>query len=317
MTIEDRDRKILWARAHNSCAICKATLILDGSHGDRESVVGDEAHIVARSSGGPRAGLLASADLDRYDNLILLCKVHHKQVDDQTNTYTVDCLRALKAEHERWAHAKFGERAADSSRVQPSRTGRRAATSQTAEGDVVLIAYPVKKEFTVSRSGVEESYDVPQGFEMLHLDLEHMFEVALDGTGIPAENAWWELGFDPADEVNEYTARRMTFIVRSGHVRPPHGIQVVFEEDGMTTEHGYRPDLEWPEWRGGVGTGPCKLQELIFDLKLTIGRAVKDGYEFEGPWMFRVIEDPEDGKCVEGFCKATWTKPKRWRVVPN
>ncbi|WP_280453970.1 HNH endonuclease [Nocardia brasiliensis] len=118
MTIEDRDRKILWARAHNSCAICRTTLILDGNQDDRESVVGDEAHIVARSKGGPRAGLISSTDLDKYENLILLCKVHHKQVDDQPNTYSVEHLRQLKADHERWAHAKFGDLAADSRPAQ-------------------------------------------------------------------------------------------------------------------------------------------------------------------------------------------------------
>ncbi|MFI7003443.1 HNH endonuclease [Nocardia sp. NPDC050175] len=309
MTIEDRDRKILWARAHNSCAICKTTLILDGNQGDRESVVGDEAHIVARSKGGPRAGLISSGELDKYDNLILLCKVHHKQVDDQPITYSVEHLRQLKADHERWAHAKFGEPATDGGRMD-----RRLVTPATPAGRVLLIAYPVKKEFVVSRSGEEENYAVPAGFDMLLLDLEHMFEVALDGTGFSAENTWWELGFDPADEINEYTARRMTFTFRPGYVRPPYGIRVTFEESGMTTKHGFRPDLEWPEWRGGVGTGPCELKELIFDVGLVTDHAVKDGYEFQGPWMFRIIEDPEEGKCVEGFCEATWTKPKRWRV---
>jgi hypothetical protein len=29
-----------------------------------------------------------------------------------------------------------------------------------------------------------------------------------------------------------------------------------------------------------------------------------------GPWLFRIIDDPDSGKCVEGFCKATWNKPK-------
>ncbi|MEV6560882.1 HNH endonuclease signature motif containing protein [Nocardia sp. NPDC051756] len=312
MTIEDRDRKILWARAHNSCAVCKTTLILDGNQGDRESVVGDEAHIVARSKGGPRAGLISSSDLDKYENLILLCKVHHKQVDDQPNTYTVEHLRQLKADHERWSHAKLGEPARDG-----GRTDRRPVAPPTPAGRVLLTAYPVKKEFVVSRSGEEENYAVPAGFDMLLLDLEHMFEVALDGTGFSAENIWWELGFDPVDEINEYTARRMVFTFRPGHVRPPYGIRVTFEERGMITKHGFRPDLERPEWRGGFGTGPCELKGLIFDVGIVTDNAVKDGYEFQGPWMFRIIEDPHKGKCVEGFCEATWTKPKRWRVSPK
>lgn len=71
MTVEARDRKILWARSHNACAICRQPLVLNATETDRESVVGDEAHIVAQSSGGPRAGLIPVSDLDKYDNLIL------------------------------------------------------------------------------------------------------------------------------------------------------------------------------------------------------------------------------------------------------
>ncbi|MFB7724440.1 HNH endonuclease [Nocardia sp. NPDC056100] len=107
MTIEARDRKILWGRSHNLCAICRQQLVLDATPTDRESVVGDEAHIVAQSGGGPRAGLIPTAELDKYDNLILLCKVHHKQIDDQPMFFNADYLRNLKAAHERWAAEKF------------------------------------------------------------------------------------------------------------------------------------------------------------------------------------------------------------------
>lgn len=323
MTIEDRDRKILWARAHNSCAICKTTLILDGNQGDRESVVGDEAHIVARSKGGPRAGLISSGDLDKYDNLILLCKVHHKQVDDQPNTYSVEHLRRLKTDHERWADDKFGEPETGSSRIQVDdaasksvRSARppRAGTSQTTESDIVLTAYPVKKKFIVTGNGIDQSYDVPQGFEMLLIDLEHMFELALDGAGISVENVWWELGFDPADKVDEYSVRRLTFTARPGYVRPPHGIRQISSENGYNNTQAYRPDLDRPEWRGGITADPRELRTLIYFMNATMKHAVEDGYEFESPWMFRIIEDPKRGKCVESFCKATWTKPKRWRV---
>ncbi|MDJ0105132.1 TerD family protein [Rhodococcus erythropolis] len=203
-----------------------------------------------------------------------------------------------------------------SAQSRPLGTVPRIHSAVPAEA-AVLTVYPVKKEFIVNRGDAESRYNVPEGFEILHLDLEQMFDVALTNTGIEAENTWWELGFDPADEINEYTARRMTFTVRPGHTRPSHGIRMVFEEDGMTTEHGHRPDLDWPEWRGGVGTGPCELKELIFHIGLAVKNAVKDGYQFDGPWMFRIIDDPEDGKCLESFCKATWTKPKRWHVAPS
>lgn len=209
-------------------------------------------------------------------------------------------------------------KASAASRRSPAAVPARAASNHPSSAAVAtLTAYPVKKEFTTNRSGTESHYRVPDGFEMLHLDLEHMFQVALTDTGIDPENAWWELGFDPADTINEYTARRMTFTVRPGHTRPPHGIRIVFAEDGMIRKYGYRPDLDWPESRGGFGTGPCELKSLIFDLGLAVDNAVKDGYLFDGPWLFRIIDDPDEVKCLEGFRTASWTKPQRWQVTPN
>ena len=36
------------------------------------------------------------ARIDEPDNLILLCRVHHKIIDDQTQTYTVEALQQDK-----------------------------------------------------------------------------------------------------------------------------------------------------------------------------------------------------------------------------
>jgi hypothetical protein len=81
---------------------------MDATSADKDSIIGDECHIVARSPGGPRADpAMSREDLDSYPNLILLCKVHHKLVDDQPNTYTVRKLRSLKHEHEHWVREKL------------------------------------------------------------------------------------------------------------------------------------------------------------------------------------------------------------------
>jgi hypothetical protein len=109
MTISDRDRKILWARSGNKCSICKASLVVEKTAGDPAAIVGDEAHIVARSAGGPRAGLLGESKLDAYENLILLCKVHHKTVDDQPNEYTTERLHSIKSKHEAWVRETLGQ----------------------------------------------------------------------------------------------------------------------------------------------------------------------------------------------------------------
>lgn len=41
-------------------------------------------------------------ELDDPKNLILLCLIHHKMVDDQHETYTVEMLQQLKTNHENW-----------------------------------------------------------------------------------------------------------------------------------------------------------------------------------------------------------------------
>lgn len=67
---------------------------------DDESIVGDECHIVAKELGGSRRNSsFPSEKLNSYENLILLCKVHHKMVDDQANTYTVETLHEIKEQH--------------------------------------------------------------------------------------------------------------------------------------------------------------------------------------------------------------------------
>src|SRR5215471_12373557 len=101
MSITERTRKILWVKAGGLCSICRAQVVTDSTDTDDPSVFGEEAHIVAQGQKGPRAGNIA--DIDSYDNLILLCRKHHKQIDDQVGYYTVDRLKEIKRAHENWA----------------------------------------------------------------------------------------------------------------------------------------------------------------------------------------------------------------------
>lgn len=99
MSITARTRRILWVRAGGRCSICHEQLATDAMGDDDPSVFGEECHIVAQSPGGPRAAEIA--DVDGYDNLILLCRKHHKQVDDQRSHFTVERLKEIKRDHER------------------------------------------------------------------------------------------------------------------------------------------------------------------------------------------------------------------------
>jgi len=106
MSISERTRKILWAKAGGRCSMCRVLLVSQDTDTDDPSVFGEEAHIVARAGTGPRAGQVA--DVNSYDNLILLCSKDRKRVDDQVGYYTVPRLRQIKRSHELWVASIAG-----------------------------------------------------------------------------------------------------------------------------------------------------------------------------------------------------------------
>jgi DNA-binding HxlR family transcriptional regulator len=88
---------------------------------DDESVIADECHIVSSRPNGPRHDVsFPSEKLDSYDNLMLLCRTHHKMIDDQAATFTTDILRQMKATHEVWV----SQRLAEEQKPQPVRYRR-------------------------------------------------------------------------------------------------------------------------------------------------------------------------------------------------
>lgn len=106
MSISIKTHKLLWGRSGNRCAICKTELVESQTDTDDPSILGEECHIIANHDGGPRSEpSLPDSDRDKADNLILLCRNHHKIVDDQFEAYTVERLRAIKSEHEKWVAA--------------------------------------------------------------------------------------------------------------------------------------------------------------------------------------------------------------------
>lgn len=106
----DKTRKLLWGRSGNRCAICRLELAIDATACDDASLVGEECHIVSGQTTGPRHDpVLPKEETDSYNNMILLCRVHHKLVDDQHETYTTPLLKQIKANHETWVREKLAE----------------------------------------------------------------------------------------------------------------------------------------------------------------------------------------------------------------
>lgn len=108
MAISDKTRKLLWGSAAKRCAICKNKLIIDSTVHDEESVIGEECHIISAQPNGPRYNLeFPALEIDSYNNLILLCRIHHKMIDDQHETYTAEILYSMKTNHEKWVSEKL------------------------------------------------------------------------------------------------------------------------------------------------------------------------------------------------------------------
>ncbi len=99
-----RDLKQLWGAAAGRCSFpkCGAELIAPPAGSDDRVVLGEHAHIIPHSDGGPRAADAAAGFARRhtYENLILLCEKHHKIVDGQPSVHTADALRRYKRDHE-------------------------------------------------------------------------------------------------------------------------------------------------------------------------------------------------------------------------
>jgi hypothetical protein len=143
MAISSKTRKILWARSGNRCAICRRELVVEATTDDPAAIVGDECHIISKRSTGPRGvlGVEYHAELDSYDNLILLCTIHHRLVDEQINRFSTERLRGIKAAHEQWVRETLGVEGAEqrSKRDSPALNGITLLPRISSGGQLVNI----------------------------------------------------------------------------------------------------------------------------------------------------------------------------------
>jgi hypothetical protein len=89
--------KRLFAVSSNRCAFpaCTEPLV------EGETVVGEVCHIRSAREGHPRYDpKQAEAERNGFDNLILLCRKHHKIVDTEVDCYPPALLTEMKKAHE-------------------------------------------------------------------------------------------------------------------------------------------------------------------------------------------------------------------------
>lgn len=110
MTVPVAEQRKLLQRSGGVCAFprCRRQLTVDASAADPIVSLGEIAHIVAESPGGPRgSSQLTAEERSRCENLILLCAHHHQLIDSQPDTWTVSRLTVMKQLHERWVRRRL------------------------------------------------------------------------------------------------------------------------------------------------------------------------------------------------------------------
>lgn len=113
MAVSERVKLILISRAGNLCSFkdCEQKLTSDPSEVEGPVMLGEVAHIVGQKPDGPRGKHpYPRTQVDDYDNLIYLCPTHHELIDKQEETYTVEKLRQMKADHEEWVAERLSRK---------------------------------------------------------------------------------------------------------------------------------------------------------------------------------------------------------------
>ena len=119
--VEVATRAVIWGRAGGRCSNpqCRRVLIYRPDEMADPSLIGEICHIKAKSPGGPRYDEDYPQEFrESYDNLLLMCRIDHKIIDDHPEMYSVEKLKAIKAEHETWVDSRLSEQEKDARSVR-------------------------------------------------------------------------------------------------------------------------------------------------------------------------------------------------------
>ena len=112
LMISIRAQKTLWGRAAGRCSFpdCRLEVFFE-EEASNPAIIGENCHIVAEKDDGPRGDPNVPVDeRNSYSNLILLCRNHHKVIDDLENgakSFPVEKLRDMKLAHEAWVREQL------------------------------------------------------------------------------------------------------------------------------------------------------------------------------------------------------------------
>ena len=99
VSITQQTVKKLFALSGNQCAFPNCNNLIYDTEND--SLIGVICHIKAKNANGPRFDENQTDDERKsFENLVLMCSNHHKIIDDDPISYTVERLQEIKENHE-------------------------------------------------------------------------------------------------------------------------------------------------------------------------------------------------------------------------
>lgn len=102
MPLSTRTQKLVWGTFAARCAVCHE-IVLHTSASGNQSLLGEICHIVGEQSDAARGNSsMKMEERNHFDNLMLLCRKHHKIIDDDEETYTIEKLKEIRTTYLDW-----------------------------------------------------------------------------------------------------------------------------------------------------------------------------------------------------------------------
>ena len=155
MAISDKTRKTLWGKSGNRCAFCKIELVVSKTN-DNDLNIGEECHIISSKVNGPRFNP-SLKDFDTYENLILLCRNHHKEIDSLVDSFPEEILRYMKQNHENWVSDTLTLNAEPNQETEKIRFLVRIISGKDLLG-IIFGAYDYRVDYDQPRNDEEAEY---------------------------------------------------------------------------------------------------------------------------------------------------------------
>jgi hypothetical protein len=155
--IPQRDQKILCLKSGNCCAMpeCRRKLVINKRGGDKESIIGEMAHIRGEKPGAARYDVgMTDKERNCYENLLLVCASDHKRIDDQPKTYNVQKLYEIKAQHEAWVANSIKQEMVNVTFAELSMITKYLASGQASTDDSLTLIPPKDK---IKKNGLSQA----------------------------------------------------------------------------------------------------------------------------------------------------------------